>query len=110
MIPAKGKKIAVLADMLELGKSSKREHRLVGREVVSTKPDLLFTYGNEAEEIFNTARSNVESHHFADKDDLVKELSTVVKKGDVVVIKGSRGMKMEEVTAGLKKALQRRVN
>lgn len=110
MLPVRGKKIIVLADMLELGKVSKREHRLVGKEIIKASPDLLFTYGKEAEEIYNVARSRIESHHFANKGDLVKKLLAVVKKGDVVVIKGSRGMKMEEVTTGLRKALQREVN
>ena len=97
---AAGRRIAVLADMLELGRTAEMEHRNVGRILRKHKVDCLFTYGALAKFIHDAA--NVRSKtHCADKTDLEKQLSAYVKTGDLVLVKGSRGMKMEEVVSVL---------
>ncbi len=101
MVRSTGKRIAVLADMLELGGASMREHRRVGREVANEMVDYLFTFGKRAKEIAVAADSKAETESFVDKQKLSKKLLCTVAPGDLVLVKGSRGMKMEEVVEAL---------
>ncbi len=85
-----------MADMLELGVASKKEHTLIGKKIKSMKFKHLFTYGSMAQHINNSAKleNNI---HFDSKNDLKDLLSDIVNRGDVVLVKGSRGMRMEEI-------------
>jgi len=91
----------VIADMLELGKSSKKEHYGVGLLVNKMKFNNLYTFGNESKYIFEGAKGIKNNFYFENKDDLVKILLKTVKPGDLVYFKGSRGMKLEEVVVKL---------
>ncbi len=106
MAYTEGKRIAVLADMLELGDSAVREHRKIGREIAKMRSghsaiDHLFTFGNLAREIALAADSKVQAESFDDKSRLLKKLFRTVSGGDILLVKGSRGMKMEEVVNAL---------
>lgn len=93
-----GKRIAVLGDMLELGSYAEEAHREIGRKVAEFGIDYLFTYGSDMHYAYEVASDLIKhSMHFDDKDFLVYHLFEVAEKGDVVLIKGSRGMRMEEV-------------
>ncbi len=105
-VRSSGKKIAVLADMLELGASSVREHRRVGKEIALNKVDYLFTFGDLAREMAGSSDSDVKSESFDNKDELCRSLLNTVSAGDVVLVKGSRGMKMEEVVGELSRRLE----
>lgn len=97
-----GRKILILADVLELGTNSQQMHEEVGTYLDGKSIDILFTYGTEAEYIFNTGQSYVETaKHFDDKSELIKELKAIVKENDKILVKGSRGMKLEEVVEAL---------
>ncbi|OYV87630.1 MAG: hypothetical protein B7Z63_02070, partial [Ignavibacteriae bacterium 37-53-5] len=106
MVRSNGKRIAVLADMLELGGASKREHQRVGQAAAREKVDYLFTFGKMAREIAVAADGKVETESFSDKRKLSGKLLQIVSSGDVVVVKGSRGMKMEEVVEALMNGLE----
>ncbi len=95
-----GRRIAVLADMLELGKSAEKEHRNVGKALKRYHVDCLFTYGDLARHIHDASRV-AEKVHFDDKRVLCEQLSGFVSSGDLVLVKGSRGMKMEDVVSVL---------
>ena len=93
-----GRRIAVLADMLELGEISDGAHTLIGEKCGEAGLDILFTYGNAAKNIHKKAASlGVEAYHFDDKNDLAKKLLEKLSKGDTVLFKGSLGMKVKEV-------------
>lgn len=96
---AKGRKIAVLGDMLELGDYSETAHRNVGEYVAECKVDMLFTYGKQSEFMSDSARkSGLESvFAFTDKAELIKSLLDEIKVGDTLLFKASRGMKLEEI-------------
>jgi UDP-N-acetylmuramoyl-tripeptide--D-alanyl-D-alanine ligase len=94
------RKIAILGDMLELGKYSKDGHRKVG-ERIPKSVDMVFCYGKTAECFCETARRHGMKQdkifHFDDKNELTIKLRDVVREGDVILVKGSRAMKMEDV-------------
>ncbi len=92
------KKIAVLADMLELGEYSKEAHLSVGNMVGENKIDILLAYGNDAKYYVENAKAGgVEAYLFDDKQALADKLLQCASSGDVVLFKGSRGMKLEDI-------------
>ncbi len=101
------RKIAVLGDMLELGKKSKEEHQMIGEWIVNCKLDIFFSYGPEMKAAAEQAKKSgiKEVNHYDLKEDLINELLSILQEKDVVLVKGSRGMHMEEVVERLKKIL-----
>lgn len=99
-IKTTGRRIAVLGDMLELGNRSAAEHYRVGRLAVKAA-DMLFTYGNHSVRTITGAITGgmnpKNAEHFDTHEDLASMLKMRVSEGDVVLFKGSRGMKMERV-------------
>ncbi len=98
-----GRKIAVLADMLELGESSINSHRDVGEFAAKLGVDFLFAYGNLAVNYiigYNSITPG-KAEYFSNKPELVRKLQNFTLPGDSILIKGSRGMKMEEVVEEL---------
>lgn len=93
------KKIAVLGDMLELGDYAKTAHTEVGKAVAENKIDYLLAYGNDAKFYVDGAKqSGVENAFlFDDKEKLSEMLLNIAIKGDAILFKGSRGMKLEDV-------------
>lgn len=94
-ISTSGKKYVVLGDMRELGDASKREHTNIGAVASGMKFDRLFTFGPFSR--YTSEACGASSKHYDSKDVLSDELKQIVKSGDVVLIKGSRGMRMEDV-------------
>lgn len=100
-----GKKIAVLGDMLELGDMEKTFHHEIGQYVKEKNVDYVFTFGALGMEIAKGAQEVMEPSHvkpFMNKQELTRELLPLLENGDVVMVKGSRGMKLEEVIEGIK--------
>ncbi len=103
-----GRKIAVFGDMLELGEQAVAEHEALGRTLAERDVDLVYTYGEYAEAVragavgagLQAERVYVLSSHA----DIVESLRYVLRAGDVVLVKGSRGMRMERVADGLLEA------
>ena len=100
----KGRRIAVLSDMVELGDYSAAAHERVGREAASVV-DLLMIYGSftaDYERGFNSAadrRGRVEI--FPDKSALAEGLKNTLREGDTVLFKASRVQRLEEVIANV---------
>lgn len=96
---AKGRKIAVLGDMLELGSYSETAHRNVGEYAAQCEIDMLFTYGTESRFMADSAqKAGLKAvFSFTDKSELTKALENELKLGDTVLFKASRGMKLEEI-------------
>ena len=95
-----GRRVAVLGDMLELGKCSDAEHYKIGR-VAAEKADILLAYGDHSLRLLYGAitggMSQDKARAFTDKEKLVQALKQMAKPGDILLFKGSRGMRMEEV-------------
>ena len=96
----KGKKVAVLADMLELGSFSHKAHFEVGEYAATLGIDILVTIGKEAVQIMQGAVShnkNMVCFCFQENSEAEKKLGEILKSGDAVLIKGSRGMRTDEI-------------
>lgn len=95
-----GQKIAVLGDMLELGSCSMAEHYRIGR-LARRKADLIFAYGTDATRVVTGAVTGGmdpnRAMYYDDQDQLIHELKARSRPGDVLLFKGSRGMKMERI-------------
>jgi UDP-N-acetylmuramoyl-tripeptide--D-alanyl-D-alanine ligase len=99
-------KIAVLGDMLELGPKEFEFHAEVGEYAADGKVDMLYTFGTLSAEMAKAAqlkRPELPVYHFDDKKELVSHLCKQVHPKDVVLIKASRGMKLEEIVDALVK-------
>ena len=101
----KGRAIAVLGDMLELGDFTEEAHRQIGEKVKELSIDLLIAMGEKAPLVVESAIRHgfepkrarvVESHSEA-----ISILKEVAQNGDWILVKGSRRMAMEKVVEGL---------
>lgn len=93
-IEAGGRKIAVLADMMELGKYSVEEHKKAG-EIAGKMADLVITVGQRMKAAGGASQS------FDTSAEAGEYLKGIVAKGDVVLVKGSQSMRMERVVKAL---------
>jgi UDP-N-acetylmuramoyl-tripeptide--D-alanyl-D-alanine ligase len=100
------RKIAVLSDMKELGTFSRDLHFTVGTKLKASGFSHVLVWGNDARYIAEGAIAggldNTHVKSFDSKDELISFLLQFVKQDDVVLVKGSRSMKMEEVVNALK--------
>ncbi len=102
--------LAILGEMYELGSTSQAGHQEVGAEVAKLGISKLITVGKMAEDIARGAKNEgypVQSlETCATREEAIMRAGKALKElehGSWVLIKGSRGMKMEEITAGLKR-------
>jgi len=96
---AKNRKVAVLGDMLELGHIKVEAHRQIGEKLAHCHVDIVVTVGDLASHIAEAARDcgidkAIACYNHEDASVTLKEL---IKPGDTILIKGSRGMKMENM-------------
>jgi UDP-N-acetylmuramoyl-tripeptide--D-alanyl-D-alanine ligase len=105
-VKGKGRTIAVLGDMLELGNFTKEAHQRIGQKVSQLSIDFLLAMGEEAPVVvesairygFPTERAQVVESH----SEAVSLLRQIIQNGDWILVKGSRRMAMEKIVQGLK--------
>lgn len=100
------RRIAVLADMRELGAEAPRFHREIGLWLAEHPVDMLFTIGDltrEIEAVLAESGSSCECLHFEeeDREGLYRSLEDALRPGDCVLLKGSNSMKLDQVAARL---------
>lgn len=104
LIPNMTRRIAVLGDMLELGRYSMAEHERVGSRAAE-EADLVFSVGIRARAIHDAAlASGKDADHacaFATSEAAAEALVSLVREGDVVLVKGSQGIRMERIVEKL---------
>ncbi len=104
-LSASGRKIAVLGDMLELGAIEEDAHRGIGEMVHKAGIDLLFVKGKLGAEIaVGAGKAGMQSDKIyicKDSGEIIGRLKTLVREDDIILVKGSRLMKMEEVAENL---------
>lgn len=99
------RRIAILGDMYELGDYSVQGHREVGKKAKEIEPAYLITVGQLAQQIAEGAiRAGLSEDHtrvFLSNREALSFLKEIITSGDVILVKGSRGLKMEEIIMGL---------
>ncbi|PFD36984.1 UDP-N-acetylmuramoyl-tripeptide--D-alanyl-D-alanine ligase [Bacillus cereus] len=94
------KKIIVIGDMLELGNEAEVYHREIGRMLSSEKIQYVFTYGKLSMMIAEEAKKNYPKNQvqsFQNKDEVAAKILEIINEKDIVLLKGSRGMALEEI-------------
>jgi UDP-N-acetylmuramoyl-tripeptide--D-alanyl-D-alanine ligase len=99
----RGRRIAVLGDMLELGDEADRLHRALVEPVVANQVDLVFCSGPAMRNLWEALPSNRRGGYAEDSKGLEPLVLDAVRGGDVIMVKGSNGSKMAPIV----KALQR---
>lgn len=93
------RRVAVLGDMLELGKQSARAHKEIG-VLAGEVADFLVTIGQDSRLIAATAKEAMDASavlHFENVDEAIPHIKDVIRQGDVVLIKGSQSIRTEKV-------------
>lgn len=101
--PASGRRVAVLGDMLELGERELELHREAGRDAMAAGVELLVTVGPRAVAMLDSFDGD--SYAVADADEAAALVGELLEPGDVVLVKGSRGVGLEVVAEALRGAV-----
>ena len=99
----KGRGVAVLGDMLERGGAEEEEHRRLGRKALKCV-ELAAFFGPRSSltfEEFRSSSSSSTSASFTEVESLLEWLRPKLAPGDVLLVKGSRGMRLERVVDAL---------
>lgn len=103
----KTRKIAVIGDILELGKSSKKMHQEIGGAILQNNIDIVITIGKYSNHINKTLRKKgfKKKHmkHFRTEELSRKYIDKTIKDNDIILIKGSNGMNLVNLVKYLKK-------
>lgn len=100
------RRIAVLADVLELGEMSKECHYGVGEYIANTAVDVLVTVGEQAKYIAQAVsehNNRIETYSYSTNEDAILFLDGFVENSDGILVKGSRGMHTEQIVEALSK-------
>jgi len=98
----RGRHIAVLGDMLELGPSAGELHAELGRDLAKADIDLLFTTGPLMARAFYAAPEKMRGAHRAGAGELMEPLLDALRDGDAVMVKGSNASRLSAIVAGLR--------
>ncbi len=118
---AKGRRIAILGDMGELGVESVNAHREIGRYVYEKRVDILLAIGEKSDEMIGgweesaeqaggslkvisekpyivfDEKSKLQAEHFSDKETVISGINRHLISGDIVLVKASRFMELEKI-------------
>ncbi len=97
----KGRRIAVLGDMKELGEKEIELHAEVGKHAAKSGVDVLVTVGSLAKSLSDNA-DGVETYHFDTVEQAIEEIDTILHKDDTVLVKASHSMHFEKIVEFLK--------
>lgn len=94
------RKVCILGDMKELGKDEIALHKEVGAKAEESKIDVLITVGDLAKEMQSQLK-NTKGYHFDNNESLIKELPSILKDNDAILIKASHSMHFEEIVKAI---------
>ncbi len=93
--------------MLELGTITEQAHRYIGRLIVKNNIDILVTIGEYSkftdDEVLKQGFNQDNLFHFQNSQDASDWIKTIIKQGDLILIKGSRKIQVSEITKNLVK-------
>lgn len=106
-----GRKVCILGDMFELGKDEKQLHFDVGEYLGTKSIDVLLTVGSLAGQLAEGTQDYIDNHYkayeceihvYGTKEELIKELSGILKKGDNILVKASHAMEFPKIIEAIK--------
>ncbi|MFN4100373.1 MAG: UDP-N-acetylmuramoyl-tripeptide--D-alanyl-D-alanine ligase [Pararhodobacter sp.] len=97
-----GRRIAVLGDMLELGPDETALHAAIARHPAIAKTDLVHTVGKRMETLWHALPEEKRGKRMAQADDLGAKVHHLIRPGDVVLVKGSKGSYVSRVVDALR--------
>lgn len=98
-----GRKVFIFADILELDEFGKEIHTDIGKLVIENNIDVFITVGDLAKYSYNVVKSaNKECYYFENNDELLKVISNILSEKDTVLLKGSNGMRLIDVSEYLR--------
>ena len=98
------RKIAVLADILELGEYSEGIHTSLGKVFKNLDYDIVIAYGDAMKNLVATATEFVkEIYYYKTPEEAEEKLRAIIKAGDIVYFKGSNAMRVDEIVENLKR-------
>ncbi len=89
------RKVALLGDMLELGDESIKFHTDLVKVITENNVDKVYTVGKFMLELHELLPDNMRGAHFNDSNQLKSNLADIIQNNDAILVKGSRGMKMD---------------
>lgn len=103
------KRAAAIGDMLELGAESPTYHQRIGERAGELGVNYVFARGEHAEKVVEGAKSRGVEHAavIQNPEEMADAIRSILEPGDALLVKGSRGMRMEKVIDALKNALER---
>lgn len=102
------RRVAILGDMLELGSSSESAHRNLGELIARSGIEVFIGVGEAMRFAVQAARQSetIQISHFDEQETCLNALPQWVEPGDGILVKGSRGMKMEKVVAAVQRLFE----
>ena len=98
------RKIVVLADILELGEYSEKEHRKLGEIFKDVNIDVLISFGKNMKSLAEVAKQYMnEVYWYENKQEAETKVKEIIQKGDLIYFKGSNAMKVNEIVEDLKR-------
>ena len=94
-----GRKVAIIGDILELGKFSEEVHRNIGKNI---NLDVVIAIGNDAKYIYEESKKRICSYYYSSKEEFYKEMNNIIMDGDNILVKASNGMKFGDIVDKLK--------
>lgn len=96
---SKGRKVAILGDMFELGENELKFHREVGAHAGRASIDLLICVGERSKEMAEEARKYTDKVvlHYQNREEVIEKLAALLKKGDTILVKASHGMGFNQI-------------
>jgi UDP-N-acetylmuramoyl-tripeptide--D-alanyl-D-alanine ligase len=98
----RGRRIAVIGDMLELGPSAEQLHAEIAQDIAANRIDLVFTCGPLSRHCYDAVSPDHRGAHASDSAMLEQVVLNALRPGDAVMIKGSNGSKMGRIIAAAK--------
>lgn len=99
-LPLAAKRILIFSDMLELGPDEGRYHEALGLKIAQFPLDYVAAYGPRSRKAIEAARSvnpRLQAEHFESPSEIVQALRPLLRAEDAILLKASRGMKIEQV-------------
>ena len=97
----KGRAVAILGEMLELGADSETHHRLVGKACIEAGIEVVVTVGQQATPIYQTVLDHAEAQHCENAEEALRVVRQVLAPGDTVLVKGSNGSGVWKIAEAL---------